>query len=149
MSIPDYQTFMLPLLQAIGDGREWSTRDLMRHLADRFELTEQERQERLPSGQQTIVGNRVGWAKTYLKNAGMLLNPARGKVLISERGRKILAENPLVINTQYLEQFPEYRDFRERSRLDEITNRLASESETAFETRTPLELIDSSFESLK
>ncbi len=72
MPIPDYQSLMRPLLKAIGDGQEHVLSDITNTLADQFHLTESEREELLPSGSQPVFKNRVGWARTYLKKAGLL-----------------------------------------------------------------------------
>jgi restriction system protein len=108
VAIPDFQTVMLPLVEALADGRERTLREITDELAGRFGLTEQERIEVLPSGQQSIFSNRIGWAKSHLKYAGLLENPARGLVSISELGRKVLAENPQAINVKFLRRFPSY-----------------------------------------
>ena len=112
MGIPDYQKIMLPLLVYVSDGQEHSLRETIEALADNFNLSEEERKELLPSGQQAIFDNRVGWTKTYLKKAGLLESPKRGFIKITERGIKVLNEKPSGINTQFLEQFPEYIEFR-------------------------------------
>lgn len=65
--IPDYQTLMLPLLELLSDRKEHELQDLIKILSDKFNLTEEERNELLPSGNQEIINNRVGWARTYLK----------------------------------------------------------------------------------
>jgi restriction endonuclease Mrr len=78
LAIPDFQTVMLPLVKALADAQERTMRELTDLLADLFKLTEQERQAVLPSGQQTIFSNRVAWAKSHLKYAGLLENPTRG-----------------------------------------------------------------------
>ena len=80
MTIPDYQQCMLPILEVLADGKDKIFRDLSTIVADRFSLTDAERQEMLPSGQQTVIANRIAWAKTYLKKAGLLANPIRGTV---------------------------------------------------------------------
>ena len=72
MAIPDYQTCMLPFLRLLGDGQEHALRDAEEALAANFKLTETERAELLPSGQQGIFKNRIGWARTHLKKAGLL-----------------------------------------------------------------------------
>ena len=76
MPIPDYQTLMLPLLRLAGDGGEHRFRDAVEYLAAQFGLTDAERGELLPSGTAPIFDNRVGWARTYLKQAGLIINPA-------------------------------------------------------------------------
>ena len=84
VAIPDFQSVMLPFLETLQDGKERTMRELTEQLALRFKLTEEERQEHLPSGPQSLFYNRVAWAKTHLKNAGLIDNPVRGKVSISE-----------------------------------------------------------------
>ncbi len=111
MAIPDFQAVMLPLLENLQDGQERTMRDLTATLADRFNLTDEDRQELLPSGQQTVFSNRVAWAKSHLKAAGLIDNPVRGKVSISEMGRKELLQKPAIINCRYLKRFPSYVDF--------------------------------------
>ena len=88
MAIPDFQSVMLPFLETLQDGKERTMRELTEQLALRFKLTEEERQEHLPSGPQSLFYNRVAWAKTHLKNAGLIDNPVRGKVSISKDGRE-------------------------------------------------------------
>ena len=75
--IPDYQSLMLPLLKLVSDGQEHKYRDLIESLAIEFEVTDEERKELLASGNQAIFDNRVGWAKTYLKKAGLLTRDPR------------------------------------------------------------------------
>lgn len=107
MAIPDFQTLMLPLLEALADGQESTMRDVTAGLADRYHLTDVERQEKLPSGQQTVFSNRVAWAKAHLKNAGLIDNPIRGRVKLSKLGQTTLAQKP-VVNCRFLKQFPSY-----------------------------------------
>jgi restriction system protein len=106
MAIPDYQTCMLHLLRLASDGAEHSLKDAVPALADTFQLTEAERTELLPSGQQAVFNNRVGWASTYLKKAGLLFAPRRGVFIITDRGKNVLAQNPSKIDLKLLEQFP-------------------------------------------
>jgi restriction system protein len=116
MTIPDFQTIMLPLLELAGDGREHSLREAVETLAERLGLSEDERKERLPSGRQPTFDNRVGWARTYLAQAGLLEAPRRGWFRITDRGREVLGEAPPRIPVQLLERFEEFRSFRERRR---------------------------------
>lgn len=112
MAIPDYQSIMLPLLTLAGDGQEHSLRDSIETLAVEFDLTDEERRELLPSGRQPTFDNRVGWARTYMKKAGFLKSTRRGYYQITERGQGVLCEKPEQINTAYLDQFPEFVQFR-------------------------------------
>jgi len=146
MPIPDFQSVMLPLLETLADSKEWRMRDVTEALANRFQLSPEERKEMLPSGQQTLFSNRVAWAKTHLKAAGLLLNPTRGKVSLSEEGRKVLAGTPTSINCRFLRQYPSYLELVGRSRSDDEE---ISAADDATAESTPLELMDKSFHALR
>ena len=118
MAIPDYQTCMLPVLRHLADGKEHTLRDAEESLAVQFKLTPIERAALLPSGQQGIFKNRIGWARTYRKKAALLESPKRGVFKITDRGLKTLAANPHRIDGKFLEQFPEFMKFRENSKSD-------------------------------
>ena len=90
MAIPDYQTFMSPILNHLSDGNEHNLRETTSAMADKYGLTNEERKALLPSGKQPIVNNRVAWAVTYLRQAGLLENIKRGVFKITERGRQVL-----------------------------------------------------------
>ena len=112
MTIPDFQAIMLPLLQYASDGKEHSLRDAITFLADVFNLSDDERKELLSSGQQAVFDNRVGWARTYLKKAGLFISPKRGFFQITARGKDVLSQNVAAINVKFLGKFPEYIEFR-------------------------------------
>lgn len=116
MPIPDYQSVMLPLLQLAADGEEHRARDAVEELAAKFRLRDEERAEMLPSGTQPIFDNRVGWARAYLKQAGLIEAPRRGFFRITQRGKILLDQRPSAINVDTLEQFEEFRAFRARRR---------------------------------
>ena len=113
MSIPDFQTIMLPLLKYAEDCDVHHIHEAVSHLASEFNLTEEEQSRLLPSGQQPVFYNRVGWARTYLKKAGLLEDPKRGYFRITERGLSVLGESPNRIDMKFLEKYEEYRNFRE------------------------------------
>lgn len=115
MAIPDYQSIMFPLLKYIGDGQEHGLRETIEALADVFKLTEVERNELLPSGQQAIFDNRVGWARTYLNKAGLLQSTRRGFFQITNRGIEVTKTKIDKIDVKYLEKFEEFREFRQRT----------------------------------
>lgn len=114
MSIPDYQTLMLPLLRLAADGSEHRFRDAVEQLAAEFQLSDQERATMLPSGTAPMFDNRVGWAKTYLKQAGLIDTTRRGYFRITLRGTELLGTNPDLIDASTLENYEEFRAFRSR-----------------------------------
>ena len=118
MAIPDYQTLMLPLLEILRDGKEIYFSPLVEVLADKFNLTDDDRKQLLPSGQMTTIKSRAGWARTYLKKAGLIEQPKRGNVKITTRGLDVLAKNLAKIDVKFLEQFPEFIEFRDASRAE-------------------------------
>lgn len=116
MPIPDYQTVMLPLLRLSSNGQECPFREAVERLADEFTLTGDERAELLPSGTAHVFGSRVGWARSYLKQAGLLDAPKRGVFRITPAGQALLATNPARVDNNLLNQYPSFRAFRARGR---------------------------------
>lgn len=114
--IPNYQQFMRPFLEIAhaANGSEIKLRDTINKLADKFDLSDEERNEPLPSGKQSILDNRVGWARTYLTKAGLLKTTKRAHFVITERGTHALQDNNAVINNEYLKQFEEFVAFKEQ-----------------------------------
>jgi len=112
VSIPDFQTVMLPLLLHLSDGKEHSNQETLKSLAEHFQLTDDELAQRLPSGLQAIFTNRIAWAKSHLKAAGLIESPRRGYYKICPRGLEVLKANPARVDLRMLNQFPEYVEFR-------------------------------------
>jgi restriction system protein len=114
--IPNYQQFMRPFLEIAhaANGGEIKLRDTINQLAERFDLTDEERNEMLPSGKQSILDNRIGWARTYLTKAGLLKATKRAHFVITERGIQALKDTHAVINNEYLKQFDEFIAFKEQ-----------------------------------
>ncbi|MDY0165021.1 MAG: winged helix-turn-helix domain-containing protein [Thermoguttaceae bacterium] len=98
MAIPDFQSVMLPLLRFCGDGHEHTNQEALDAIALEFGLTEEEQKELLPSGQQSVINNRVAWAKAHMKMARLLEHTRRGVFRITPRGQEILAQTPPLIN---------------------------------------------------
>ena len=148
MAIPDYQSCMLPLLRFASDGKEHQLKDAANALAQIFGLTADEIAEFLPSGQQPVLINRIGWARTYLKKAGLLLSPRRGFFQISPRGLDVLKKEPQDVNVKYLEQFPEFLEFR-ASKRDDAGDEGKLGSVEAQPSQTPHEALESAYERLR
>ena len=150
MAIPDYQTIMLPLLKFLGDGREHNAREAIDYICSEFKLTDQEREELLPTGLQPIIDNRVGWARTYMLKAGLIEAPRRGHFKITPKGIEVLNKKPNRIDIKFLEQFPEFIEFRKikREQSAEKGKDLA-ETDKAVEKVTPDELMENGFNSIQ
>lgn len=146
-NIPDFQSVMLPYLDLLADGREMSVKEATQALADHFSLTAEQREEMMPSGVQTIFGNRTAWAKTHLKQAGLLSNAVRGRVSISDAGKTVIAGHPTKVNCALLKQFPSYLLFIGQASQSEVA--VDGQATLVESAETPAELIDKAFETLR
>jgi restriction system protein len=146
MSIPDYQTVMLPLLKLTADGKEHQIQESAMILAGEFKLTEGELKEMLPSGGTGIFFSRVGWARTYLKKAGLLCNPKRSRFQITERGLAVLGQNLKKIDVKFLKQFPEFLEFQspKKTAAGDVVIEPLEES-----SKTPEDMIASGYTKLR
>lgn len=132
---------MLPLLRFLGDGSEHPVSAAVEAMAKEFGLTADERQQLLPSGTSTVIGSRVGWARTYMKKAGLLDSSKRGVIRITDRGAAVLKKKLSRIDVKFLDQYPEFVAFRALRR-----NVTATEQETAA---TPEEALDDAYQTLR
>src|SRR3989344_3331241 len=144
MTIPDYQTIMLPLLKLTEDKKEHSIREAIDSISDLFKLSEEQTKEVLPSGRSYIIDNRVGWARTYLKKAGLLEDTRRSYFRITDKGAEVLAESPTEINIKFLQQFSEFNEFRKKK--DEGEEEQVIQEETS---QTPQELLEYGYQKIK
>jgi len=145
--IPDYQSLMLPLLKLVADKQEHKYRDLIENLATEFQVTDEERKELLASGNQAIFDNRVGWAKTYLKKAGLLDSPKRATFVITQIGLDTLKKNPDRVDAKYLRQFPAFLEFQNASRNDNDSEEEIVIVET--NEQTPEENLDKAYQRIR
>ncbi|MCH8479307.1 MAG: restriction endonuclease [Wenzhouxiangella sp.] len=144
MAIPDFQSIMRPMLEHLADGEVHTNRETNEYLAEYFQLSEEELSEMLPSGYAKLFDNRIGWAKTHLKGAGLIEAPARAKYRITQRGLDALSQTKQPINLAYLKQFDEYREFQSGSK-----NEKAKEPETSTDDLTPLEHIEFGYQKVR
>ena len=149
MAIPSFQDITLPLLRIVENGNEYRLRDVVDAVANHFDLTPEERSEKLPSGQQTVIHNRVGWARTYLVKAGILEATRRGYLRITDEGRRVLGNPPERIDAAFLrDNYAGVREFTEGSRAGDGGESHAHElSSTVAET--PEESLEQAYQYLR
>jgi len=145
MPIPDFQTLMRPLLARIQDGIEYQVRALVDALADDFKLTDDERKQLLPSGQQGRFTNRIAWAKAHLRMAGLVEPTGRGVFRITQRGREVLRDHQDRVDLRVLRAQPCYLAARSKKQVP--TNEGVDEN--VNETQTPEESIEASYEVIR
>ncbi len=137
MAIPDFQSLMLPLLRLSADGEERSLANARGPLAEQFSLTDEERKELLPSGQQSRFNNRVAWAKMYLEHAGLITKTKRGHFRLSDLGKKVLVSSPGKIDITFLKQFPGFDEFHGKP--------TATEEIVSVQNETPEETLETAY----
>jgi restriction system protein len=146
LAIPDYQTIMLPFLVAMSDGGVHRVADVGTLLSSQFGMSDAEMTERIPSGQSTIFENRIGWARTYLKKAGLIEPVLRGQYRITPRGLEVLKSKPSRIDAAFLKQFPEFVEFVSPKNDDQPPG---IEALGTPESQTPLEVLESAYQRLR
>ncbi len=124
--VPDHQSLMLPILRIIENGKEYKLPEVANELAHHLNLTEKDREERIPSGKEKTFENRIRWAKTYLMKAG-LVEGNRGTIKITPEGASVLKSNPIHLNAKFLMRYPSFRDFISRKKLEDHTKKLKDE----------------------
>lgn len=144
--IPDYQSLMRPVLVcARNEPRKIS--DVVEEISDRLELTEEERQQMLPSGKQTTIANRVHWARSYMKQAGLVRNIKRGWYELTDRGRTVVDDQSITLESKYLEQFDEFQEFKSRGK--ENGDETAAQENTETPGNTPDENLQAAHRQLE
>lgn len=146
--IPSYEEIMLPLLKMLSNNREYSLQEADDFLSEYFKLTDDEKRELLPSGQQPVFRNRLGWARTYMKKAGLLTTTKRAHFKITERGLSLLKENPAEITSQLLTRYQEFVDFKSIKRVKDHDNNEIEIAEIT-EKKTPEESLEFAYQKLR
>ena len=148
--IPDFQKLMLPLLKACSKGTI-STKEIIAKLADEFDLSEEERARLTPSGKKAIFSDRVTWAKGYLKQAGLVKYPERGKSVITEAGKKVLQSKRKDINIKFLKQYKSFQDFQagKETQSEQTDSGVADDAEAKTDDATPDENLRSAYETIR
>lgn len=146
MTIPDYESIMLPLLKLAGDGNEHSIYEAEEYLFKFFDLTDEERKQLKPSGRQTTFFNRIGWARLFLKKAGLLFNPQRGYFKITEKGLNVLKQNLEKIDSKFLSQFPGFTEFRSGK---EENNKFITTQTFDVKAKSPEDMMISGYQEIR
>lgn len=150
MPIPTFQAVMLPLLRDFSTGDKLG-QESVDAMAAHFRLTPEEIAVRLPSGKQSKFTNRVAWAKSHLKAAGLIQSPRRGVYRLTERGKQVLQSKPIEITLNFLDQFPEHAVFRGVTATNAAGVATAAPlgQATHGDDRTPDDLIEEGFSQLR
>jgi restriction endonuclease Mrr len=119
MAIPDYQACFRPVLDLAA--REPTSRaSATEALSNLFNLSPEDLQERIPSGHQTYILSRVGWAMTYLTKAGLIEKTGNRPYTATQRGREFLSRYPDRLGNR------EHRTLRLPSRFLRLARRMSA-----------------------
>jgi restriction system protein len=140
MTLPSYEEMMLPLLKFTGDGKEHSNEESVEYIKRFFNILEEDSKLYIRSGGQSVLVNRAAWAKTYLKQAGLIVSTQRAKFIITENGLNLLKENPPEITDKYLMKFPSFQEFQKRHK-----NKKAETEVKENKNKTPLEILEDNY----
>jgi restriction system protein len=143
MPVPDYQAFMLPVMRIISDCKEHAVADIHAQIISEMGFTDNDLAETIPSGTQTKIYNRLNWAITYMKKAGLLIRTGRARIKITDRGKKLMSQKPSKIDNAVLLAFKEFKEFRKREPRSTTVAKVEVE-----EDQTPEEVMHESHERL-
>lgn len=149
MAIPDYQALMLPLLKLSNNKGEIKNSEAIKHICEEFKLTEEERNELLPSGRVKKIVNRINWAISYLNKSPLLERPQRGHFAITPKGKEVLSENPSQIDSDFLMKYDSFKEFLTPTRRQKIKeNKLNEKPSEKFSNETPEERAEIAFDDM-
>lgn len=138
MAIPDFQSIMLPVLTFLGDGSTRKTKEIINHIVNTFHISQEDTKLLIPSGRAKLIDNRVGWACTHLRKAGLIESPQRSINQITEDGKAALKNKPERITVKFLENYQKYNEFRK----DQIDDQKSEENDKDDSIeKTPEEII--------
>ncbi len=140
MAVPKFYEFMRPFLEVMSDGKAHSLKEIRSILCERMSLSESDMNEVLPSGREKVYTNRIGWASTYLKKAGLIISPSRAVFRITPEGTQVLSEAPSIITPQFLTRYDEFKTFKGQS----TENSVSLSPETTSDS-TPDDILEEAF----
>ena len=149
MPIPKYEEMMLPFLNFLGDGKEHRLNDVYENLYKVFHITEMEKKELSPSGEDRVFPNRVRWAKLYLERAGFIEVPLKGVYRITKTGIAVLKERPQKIDVKYLSKFPDFLKFKFPGVEKRVTTETPETEKRNTESLNPMELLEEAYIKIK
>lgn len=149
MAVPKFDKFLPCILKVLEDGKPYRLKDVAAKCADALEISDEDRKMLLPSKRQTVLANRVAWAKTYLKKAGLVDSPQHGFVVLTEAGKGVLADDPDKVTVSYLETIPSFHEFHAMANTNSTTAVVAPPKAEPIEMKSPQEMLDEAMNQMK
>ena len=149
MAIPPFQETMLPLLKTLSTGEELAAKHVIESVSNSFGLSEEERSQMLPSGNQRVIANRCLWALSYMKKAQLIISPKRGVYKIADRGIGALKSGITTIGIEYLSQYPEFQEFRSRKNDTQTDGEQDGVQPIQITEKTPEEILENAYQGIR
>lgn len=150
MAVPGFQEFMRPFLEELAAGKTRSMQEMTEAVACRLGLSEEDREELLPSGTQRVYSNRIAWTRTYLKKSGLVESPSRGNVRITPEGAITLKSHTGPIDIKFLSRFPAFVEFHQKG-ATATGGKIEADPRQSdqMEEKTPEEVLQQAYQSLR
>ncbi len=146
MTNPGYQEYMFPILKFLYDKELTYKKDIFEGMKTAFAFTPEIMEDMLPSQAEPKYINRIGWALTYLKKAGLISSPTRANYVITDEGKIIVDKNIIDLDPKYLKRYDSFREFTNAPKKPFVLDEKESDVE---EVETPEELLIKNFEIIK
>ena len=149
-TVPDFQSFFYPILNFAADKEEHSLNEIREFLTDHFNLSDEAKSERVPSGSQTKFDNRIYWTKSYFSKAKLIENTKRSHFRITDRGLKFLNQYNSDFTISDLKTIDEFKEFSEgTSTENEKKSNKGIQEEQNDLIKTPVEKLEESYQYIK
>ncbi|WP_419937757.1 restriction endonuclease [Candidatus Palauibacter sp.] len=145
MSVPDFQSLMLPVLTALSHGQPTTVSEIRKQVAIAEKLSADDIQQLLPSGRQAVFANRIAWALVHMQRAGLVARVSRGVYERTRTGDELLRSKPSRIDMKALREYPSYAQWRTTERE---TSSTGEKLEQSTEEATPEEILDQAAKAL-
>lgn len=145
MALPKYDELYMPFLEALSDGLPHTKLEIANHIAGKMAISKEDRQQILSSGYSVYI-NRVGWACTYLKKAGLVESVKRGHHRLTEEGKYVLTSPPPVLDNNFLSQYPSFQAFKYKN--SHSPNQENDTKNNVSSSETPNDLIEQAVASI-
>lgn len=130
MSIPKYNEMYKEFLTFLSDGEVHKMIDVKDAVFKMKKLTESDKLILIPNGTQPLFENRIGWTRTYLKKAGLVVTVKRGFVSLTDEGKKVAANMPKVLDDKFLCQYECFKKFKYPDKKSSATAGIIEQDET-------------------
>lgn len=149
MAVPKHSDIFRIVLEALSDGKTHYYNDCVLYVIQKLNLSDEDCQQTIPNSSKSLLKDRVQWALTYVRQAGLIQSEERGYNRLTSEGVRVLSDSCIELNKDYLMQYESFRNFvskgkKKKGKIKE--NCLQSFSDD--NEGTPKERMDAAFNEL-